>query len=119
MEHDSLSAVVAKISVQGEQNAQDIKEITTALKGISEKLDTKTSTNWGVIWSSLGVVAVLVAGAWALVNTQITASKEQAAMYIRADESRKQLIENIVIGDIRERARRYDDLVYARLGATP
>ena len=49
MEHDSLSAVVAKISVQGEQNAQDIKEITTALKGISEKLDTKPALT-GVLY---------------------------------------------------------------------
>jgi len=94
-------------------------DVQASLKNISEKLDVKTGTNWGVVWSALGVVALMIAGAWALVNTQINAAKAETATYIKADESRKQLVENIVVGELREKGRRWDDLIYARLAAPP
>jgi len=94
-------------------------DVQASLKNISEKLDVKTGTNWGVVWSALGVVALMIAGAWALVNTQINAAKAETASYIKADEARKQLIENITIGELKAKARYYDDLIYARLATPP
>ena len=94
-------------------------DVQASLKSISDKLDVKTGTNWGVVWSALGVVALMIAGAWALVNTQINAAKAETATYIKADEARKQLIENIAIGELKSKARYWDDLVYARLATPP
>ena len=91
------------------------KDTRTSLEGISAKLDVKTGTNWGVIWSASTVVAVfciaIVSGAWVLINTQVGALKE----IVQGSDMRIQRLENITDRERDAKAKMWDNFIFQKL----
>lgn len=109
-ENDIANTFVTKVEF-----SEFSREVKGTLAQIENKLDVKTGTNWAVIWTAAGVIAVMVttiaAGAWALMKANNTALEKTVGSY----EARLQRIENVQDRDTYAKARYYDQIVFGQV----